>query len=170
MIKKYLETRKLKKRAQILTGRLDALVADARVRRDGKFGTVVNNDNFRDTRDFLKSDERTNYDAWAAEHFKIAKKLGIESPHFDIRRQGGDPLNPDSPKGLMTTDYYHPSKVTYEEEDGFFILYRDGVPDPDVAPIPVEEWNTVVVDVDEAELFDASIKHSPTPRKPKYPV
>lgn len=173
MIKKYLETRKLKKRARILTGRLDALWNDATRRRDGKFGTVVNTDRWRDTRDFLKRDEQTNYDAWAAEHFEIAKKLGIPSPHFDIRRQGGDPLNADSPTGLMTVRHDTHDEVTFKEEDGFFVLYRNGEPDPNVEPVPVEEWNTVVVDVDETELHDSDKLLSGTQRPtktPKYPL
>lgn len=167
---KFFEKMRLKKRAKVLTARLDAIWERAELRRDGEFGTVINTDKWRDTRDFFKSDERTNYDAWAAEHFEISKKLGIESPHFDIRRQGGDALNPDSPKALVTTDDYHPSVVTYKEEDGFFVMYRDGARDPDVDPVPVEEWDSVVVDVDEAEFFKAPIRHTPTPRKSKYPV
>lgn len=148
MIKKYLETRRLKKRERVLTARLDALWDDALQRKV----VAQNTEKWRDTRDFFKPSEETNYDAWASEHFRIAKKLGIESKHFDPKRHDPENWGEPSPKALTTVRYDNHDVVEFKEENGFFVLYRNGQPDPNVDPVPVQEWNNVIVDIDEEEV------------------
>lgn len=180
MIKKYLETRKLKGREREITARLDELWNAAKKRRDGEYdGQIAGVEKWRDTYDFFKNSEKKEYDRLAVEHWNLSGELEIESPHFSPKRHGameGD----NSPTALTTVRNDNHKEVTFKEEDGFFVAYRGDEPDPDIDPVAVEEWGNIVVDIDEDEVrknteqrnrlkeLRARYKWTPKPQNPPY--